>query len=221
MQFDASLLGPSLRRLGDLIAKIPGDVAVCWLGVGVLGLVADVAVRNVGGVAGGIWLVHGLVLTGVQIWITREALLAAGYHPALTIANILSLYLLGILVSLGILLGLLLLVLPGLYVAARWYVAGTVMVLDGGGTGAAIWRAWDLLERHWLTALIIGILMAALTVFPLLVDLSDAPDGGYAFARLLGLNLISAAGIVGGYLAAVAILLSVDPALSEYREIFS
>src|SRR3546814_17160038 len=61
------------------------------------------------------------------------------------IANSLSVYLHGILVGLGVLLGLLFLILPGLYVFARWYLASALLVRDGGGRRAAMQRSWDML----------------------------------------------------------------------------
>src|SRR3546814_1694586 len=71
----------------------------------------------------GILIVYGIVITFVQVWITREAFEQVGITATMPIANSLSVYLQGILVGLGVLLGLLFLILPGLYVFARWYLA--------------------------------------------------------------------------------------------------
>ena len=110
MRFDASLLAPTLRRTRGLIGSIPDAVLICWLGVTVLGVAADVAARAMGDTAAVIWLVHGFLLTFAEIWITREALRAAGCRPALTVAGIFTLYLLSLFVGLGIFFGLLLLI---------------------------------------------------------------------------------------------------------------
>src|SRR3546814_13950415 len=74
------------------------------------------------------------------------------------IANALSVYLQGILGGLGVLLGLLFLILPGLYVFARWYLASALLVRDGGGRRAAMQRSWDMLAVHWPAALGVGLI---------------------------------------------------------------
>ncbi|WP_282947952.1 MULTISPECIES: hypothetical protein [unclassified Sphingopyxis] len=220
MPFDASLLVPTLQRTRSLVERIPHAALICWLGVTVLGAAADVAARAMGGNAAVIWLMHGFGLTFAEIWITREALRAEGCRPVLTFAGIFTLYLLSLIVGLGIFFGLLLFILPGLYFAARWYLAGAILVQEGGGTGAAIWRSWDLLQRHWLTAFVLGLFLGGAALSPLLVDANEMPGTGQAFALLLGFNVISAGGIVGGYIASVALYLNIERPASTLQEIF-
>lgn len=221
MQFDTSLLVPTSRRTGQLVAAMPGTVLVAWLLTAALGMLLDIGIDRVSGSGAWLLLFHGIAQVFVQVWITRDALEHFGYRPYMLIAGALGLYLQSLLVGLGILLGLLLLILPAFYVAARWYLAGILLVLHGGGRRAAMQRSWDMLESHWVSALTLSLLLAIPTLLPLLTLIYPLPFvDNNGFAVLLGLNLVVATGVMGGYLAAVSLLSLIEPATEELQEIF-
>lgn len=222
MQFDASLFGPALRRIGQLIAAMPATIVVAWLLVASLGVMSDASVKLDIGLQLSVAIAYWVILTGVQVWLTGEALTRLGAAPTLGVAQSLSVVLQAILIALGITLGLLLLILPGLYVASRWYLAGSILILDGGSRRAAMERSWRLLEAHWPAALALSIIMAALSVGPFwLADYMSGFFGGEEFLMQFILNLCSSTGIVGGYLAAVALLTVIEPPTRELQKIFS
>ncbi|HEV2600046.1 hypothetical protein [Sphingopyxis sp.] len=222
MQFDASLFGPALRRIGQLIAAMPATIAVAWLLVASLGVMSDASVKLDIGLQLSVAIAYWVILTGVQVWLTGEALTRLGAAPTLGVAQSLGVVLQAILIALGITLGLLLLILPGLYVASRWYLAGSILILDGGGRRAAMERSWRLLEAHWPAALALSIIMAALSVGPFwLAGHMSGFFGGEEFLMQFILNLCSSTGIVGGYLAAVALLTVIEPPTRELQKIFS
>ena len=222
MQFDASLLPSTFRRTWNMIVAMPGAVLVAWLSIATLGVIFDVASERSTGFGGGILFAYGLALTFAQIWITREALEHLGFEPALSVANAPGVYLQGVLVGLGIVLGFLLFVLPGLYVFGRWYLSNTLLILHGGGRRAAMQRSWDMLETRWPAALGVGLIMFVVTLAPLLAEYYPLPFAAeYPFAALLGVNLVSAVGVVSGYLAAVALLVNIEQPASKLQEIFS
>lgn len=222
MQFDASLFGPALRRIGQLIAAMPATIVVAWLLVASLGVLSDASVKLDIGLQLSVAIAYWMILTGVQVWLTGEALTRLGAAPTLGVAQSLSVVLQAILIALGIALGLLLLILPGLYVASRWYLAGSILILDGGGRRAAMERSWRLLEAHWPAALALSIIMAALSVGPFwLAGYMSGFFGGEEFLMQFILNLCSSTGIVGGYLAAVALLTVIEPPTRELQKIFS
>lgn len=221
MQFDASLLLPTFRRIWSVVTAMPLTVLVAWLATAGIGVISDVAIEHSSGFSGGALIFYGIALIFVQVWITREALKHLGFAPALPTANALSVYLQSILVGLGIVAGLLLFVLPGFYISARWYLSNTLLILHGGGRRAAMQRSWDMLETHWLAALGVGLILSIASSLPLLTEFYPLPFAAdYPFATLLGINLMSAIGIVGGYLAAVALLASIESPASELQEIF-
>lgn len=221
MQYDASLLVPTLQRTWDMAIAMPGTILVAWLATATAGLASDVAIERVSGTGSGILVVYGIAITFVQVWITREAFTQVGIAARMPVANALSVYLQGILVGLGVLLGLLLFILPGLYVFARWYLASVLLVRDMGGRRAAMQRSWEMLAMHWPAALGVGLILFLLSVAPLAADLAaPALAAEYGFAWLLATNLVAAIGIVGGYLAAVSLLLNIEQPASTLQEIF-
>lgn len=221
MQFDASLLVPTLRRSWDMAAAMPGTALVGWLATAVAGVASDVAFDRMGDAASFVLIVYGILITFVQVWITREAFEQVGVAPALPVFNSLSVYLQGLLIGLGVLLGLVLFILPGLYVFARWYIASAVLVRDGGGRRAAMQRSWDMLAVHWPAALGVGLILGVLSVAPLVVgEVAPTLVVEYGFGWLVATNLVAAAGIVGGYLAAVSLLLNIEQPAPALREIF-
>lgn len=221
MQWDASLLVPSFRRAWDMVTAMPGTVAVAWLATAVIGVLTDVGIERSSGTGSGILLVYGIATTFVQVWITREALELSGAGPALSLGNWLSVYLQGLLVGLAIIFGLLLLVLPGLYLFARWYLASVVLIREGGGRRAAMGKSWDMLQARWPAALGIGLIMFVLSLAPIAADFAaPALPEQYGFGWIVGTNLVAAIGAVGAYLAAVALYLNIEQPASTLREIF-
>lgn len=221
MQYDASLLVPTLRRTWSMAAAMPRIAVVAWLATAMAGVASDVAIERVGGSGSAILIGYGIAITFIQVWITREALEQAGIVPAMPVANALSVYLQGILVGLGVLLGLVFLVLPGLYIFARWYLAGPLLVREGAGRRAAMQRSWDMLAVHWPAALGVGLILFLLSVAPLAVELSaPALAAEYGLGWLVATNLVAAVGVVGAYLAAVSLLLNIEQPASTLQEIF-
>ncbi|HKX88738.1 MAG TPA: hypothetical protein VJM13_05970 [Sphingopyxis sp.] len=221
MQYDASLLVPTLRRTWDMAAAMPGTSLVAWLATATAGVASDVAIERVSGTGSGILVAYGIAITFVQVWITRQAFRQVGIAATMPVASALSVYLQGILTGLGVLLGLLLFILPGLYVFARWYLASPLLVRDGGGRRAAMRRSWDMLAIHWPTALGVGLILFLLSVAPLMLELAAPPLAAeYGFGWLLATNLAAAIGIVGGYLASVCLLLNIEQPASTLQEIF-
>lgn len=222
MRHDASLLVPTFRRTWDMATAMPATTVVVWLATMVAGVASDVAIDRFAANANLVLIVYGMALCFVQVWITREAFRQNGVTVAMSMTNALSLYLQSILVGLGIFLGSLLLLLPGLYVFARWYLASTLLIREEGGRRAAMQRSWDMLETHWPAALGVGFTLFLLSVAPVVLEIfvSDLADDA-GFGWLVATNLVSSIGIVGGYLAAVALLLNIEQPASTLQEIFS
>ncbi|MBL0767667.1 hypothetical protein JI743_02485 [Sphingopyxis sp. DHUNG17] len=201
--------------------NMPTTASVAWLATATAGIALDVAAARMNSAGSWVLVVYGIVITVIQVWITREALAREGIAAAVPVANSLSVYLQSLLIGLGVLLGLILLVLPGLYVFARWYLAPVLLVRDGGGRRAAMERSWDMLLLHWPAALGVGLIMFVMSVAPLAVELAaPALAAEYGFAWLLATNLVAAVGIVGGYLASVGLLLNIEQPVSTLQEIF-
>ena len=221
MQYDASVLAPTFRRTWNLAVGMPGVFVIAWLATMAAGVISDVAIERSGGTGSGILIAYGIAVTFVQVWITREAFRRSGIEPAMLVANSLSVYLQGLLTGLGIALGLILLILPGLYVFARWYLAAALLVRDQGGRRAAMRRSWEMLAVHWPAALGVGLILFLLSVAPLALEfIAPSLSAEFGFGWLVATNLVSALGIVGAYLASVALLLNIEQRASTLQEIF-
>ncbi len=192
MQFDASLFVPAWRRTWGIAATMPWTVAIAGLLTTALGVLSDIGFEASPEMGSGVSIVYAMALAGVQVWVTGAALERMGAKPALSIINALSLWLQSVLIGLGIILGLLLLILPGLYVAARWPAA-----------------------------LAIALIMFFVSAVPLLLSFYPLPLlSGYEFAVLVAINMVASVGVIGGFLAAVALLTLIEPPTAELQEIF-
>ncbi|KTE15515.1 hypothetical protein [Sphingopyxis sp. H115] len=222
MQFEASLLVPTLRRSWGIVSVMPVTVLIAWLLMTLIGILSDIGIERANDSGSVVLIFYGIAITFVQVWLTREVLERAGVVPRVSIVNSLTVYLQGLFIGLGILVGLLLLVLPGLYLFARWYLASVILIRDGGGRRAAMARSWEMLESHWPAALGVGAILFAMSAAPLALDLyRPSFTNGHEFAWLTMINLLSSAGQVGSYLAAVALLLNIEQPASTLQEIFS
>lgn len=222
MQFDGSMMVPTLRRMGQVVVGMPSTILAALVLHAALGMLSDVGFVRSPGFSIGVLLFIGMAQVFVQVWVVRDALVYFGYRPAMPIAGAFSVYLQSLLIGAGVLLGLILLILPAFYVAARWYLAGTLLILDGGGRRAAMQQSWDLLESRWASALGVMLLLMVPTLAPLFVlfyPLTFVAE--HSFASLFAVNLVAAVGIIGGYLASVSLLSLVHPANAELREVFS
>lgn len=221
MQFDTSLLVPTIRRGRDLVVAAPGVLLVSWVGVAAFGLLSDMASRASDAMGTAAGLTYWAVLGAVDIWITRELLSAAGCRPVLSFSRIHLVWFQYLMVGIGMFLGLVLLVLPAFYIAARFYLSSATLILHGGSASEAMWRSWDMMKAHWCTALIIGLILSAAYVAQFVVSSYLPPaEGGLEFVFQLGMNLVAATGIIGGYVAGVALLLNVERPKNILQEIF-
>jgi hypothetical protein len=109
-----------------------------------------------------------------------EALDAAG-ERVLPAVGAVALYVLGVAV------GLLALVLPGIYLAVRWYFAAQAAVIDGLEPRAALARSGELVEGSWWR--VFGLLLVAGVIFGLIgggLQLAiDATGNGLLYVLLL------------------------------------
>jgi hypothetical protein len=77
----------------------------------------------------------------------------------------------GVLAALGILVGLVLLIVPGLFLLTRWSLVAPVVVLEGKGPGDALGRSWELVRGHsWRVFAVIVITGIATSVLSRIVQ---------------------------------------------------
>ena len=85
-------------------------------------------------------LVGNMAVFGAQVIVTRIAtqrLVSEQLMPRVG-----AFFLLGLLGGIGVLAGLVFAIVPGLYLAARWLVAGPILLIERDGVVAAMRRSW-------------------------------------------------------------------------------
>jgi len=90
--------------------------------------------------------VEGFASLIAQYYVTRFALSAADLVPPDPPARFVSFWGMNIITNIAITLGCLLLVLPGAYLAARWFVAGPIILAEDKTAGEGMSESWELMR---------------------------------------------------------------------------
>lgn len=176
----AGVIGEAIKLYRDHWRHLASIALIVYLVVGLLNLVLVALLGIVGAVLAGaltivgvFWLQGALIRAVEDVRDGRVDLSISetlkGVKPDLgRITGA------GILAGLGIGIGLLLVVVPGLYLITVWSVVIPVIVLERSGVGAAFGRSRTLVTGHgwnvfgviilsWLVLLVVGIVIALIT----------------------------------------------------------
>ena len=106
--------------------------------------------------------------------------------------RLVTLFLAVLLSGAGIALGLVLLIVPGIYVAVRWYFVAQSVVIDGARSAEALRGSWRLTDGYWfrtfgvvLLANVVAFLPASLIVLPLQALAESADRQAIALAGMI------------------------------------
>lgn len=164
-----------------------------------------------------------LVISGAtiafQFAITRRLLDRMGY-PLPGKPRGLAFVGLGIVAGLGIVLGLLLLVVPGLILLVRWSLSTPILISSEQGVFDSLRDSWHGTKGHFW-AIVVSLIVVYLPGIALFIaGVIAAELSGSAYAGYLVANLAFNTAMVGGWIATVAIfsLLNQSPAVAEVFE---
>ncbi|MES2096170.1 MAG: hypothetical protein V4459_05375 [Pseudomonadota bacterium] len=135
--------GQLVRQTFDLLFGDLAVVLIAMVAMTVVSTLADISASPVAAFIGLPWLV-------VQFAMTRRLVDRQGLRVADRRAGFGSFFLVGLLTGLGSLLGLVCLVLPGIYLAARWSMSDAVLFAENEGSGNAIGRSWAATNGHMI-----------------------------------------------------------------------
>ena len=78
---------------------------------------------------------------------------------------------LGILVGLGMILGFMLLIIPGIFIALGWSIAAPVLIVEGKGITDSISRSWELTKgyKRWILLLVIILIVISTIISAVLI----------------------------------------------------
>jgi hypothetical protein len=111
-----------------------------------------------------------------------------------------------LLLSLGVALGILLLVVPGIYLMVAWMLATQIVMLEGIAGPSALSRSRDLLKGHMLRAL--GIFIVAAIIVSILQGVLQILLSGVPVVRGVANALVQSVGLA--FYTAVGVVLYFD-----------
>ncbi|NUR45557.1 MAG: hypothetical protein HOP91_05305 [Sphingomonas sp.] len=164
----------------------------------------------------------GFLSLAMQLFLTRAALQQAGVIGPKAPAKFLSFWGMTIVSSIAIVLGCILLLLPGIYLAARWMIAGPAIIGEDLSAGAGMRQSWERTrESVWSIAgalvLVVGGGFVAATIPISVYGEGQAPLIVTAIAYLFAFT-----GSVCGWLMAVgAYEMLGGPRQEELAEVFA
>jgi hypothetical protein len=148
-------LGQLASEFSDLLREAAGPVVLAFAGLTGSYVAFDMLVPA----DAQLGLQSALSIVGIIVAyaLTRALLVAAGSNAAQRVGGYIGL---GILTGIGIALGLLLLIVPGLILAARWTLAAPILLAEDATIGEAMSRSWAATAAHWGKLLVAQLLVA-------------------------------------------------------------
>jgi len=170
--------------------------------------------------------IGGVAQFAAQVIVTRSAMQRRTIGDLAP--NVAGFFLLNLLSTIGVLAGLALLILPGLYLAARWLVAGPVLLIEREGAIAAIRHSWRLTAPiAWPLVSLLALLWAP----PLLVAFGGGVLSGLAFEEAVSqtsdltvsalVYAVMSVVSVASWLAAVATYDLLCPRVDPLEDVFA
>jgi len=177
-------IGNILDELRMLAGKHAGMLAGCMLGIGGAYTAIDWLSLQLDddGAGGMMEILVGLIIGIYVQYAVTERLLAdrLSLRGAPPVRRYGVLFVASLLIGIGLLLGLVMLVLPALYLSARWMIATPMIVEDNvaGGSGfEALKQSWQtsapFVPAFLLATLLYGVIIVASEAVPLVTDFAD------------------------------------------------
>ena len=217
--FDTSMI---LRRTCEMVRLAPGAALIFWLALALPttalsvlpGGGSDARFAFVGGIIGifGQFIVSGRVARRAGLMQADNVPGRAGSYALLSIVS-----------GLAILLGIFLLVLPGLYLLARWSIGVPIVVAEGKGMGAALGGSWTRTRGKAVPICLAFLVVGTGLVASVVLDLFLIPEYGPAPpVPMLASNLLAYGSTVLSWFLAMAIYsFSAREASPQLEQIFA
>ena len=208
-------VGEIFARLGDVLRENIGPLAGCVVGLTAVNVALDSISTGTGTT-----LPAGIASLAAQYYLTASSLERLGLREPGGRNRFGAFWGLNILSGLGILLGYIVLILPGLYLSARWVAASAALLTEDEGVNNAMGRSWEITQPSvWpiIGALLVIFVPACLAGFGLaFLFQAWLPVVG---SVLMYVFITSALTI--SWLAGVAIYSLLKPGVSQLAEVFA
>lgn len=130
-------VGEIFGQLGMLLRDNSGIVLACIVGLTLLNLLLDRAGSNSGST-----FFAGIASFFAQYMLTTKALDRLNLRESS--GRVIAFWGINLLSNLGIILGFVLLIIPGLFLAARWTAANAALLAEDEGVTSALGRSWAM-----------------------------------------------------------------------------
>ena len=215
--------GDILTRTSQLLGANATRVAPALLILVAGGMVLDSGLAGEGA-EGAVYFAVSMATLAAQYWLTRAALRDLGYGVAHR-SRFLAFFGMSVVYTVGVLLGLILVVVPGIILLARWAIGAPALLASGDGVFDCLARSWRETGQHFWP--ILGVLAAiylpgwlAFVLFAPGFEVVTVSFGSSAFWLAVGAsNLALNAALIAGWYASVAIFTLINPS-QRVAEIF-
>lgn len=160
----------------------------------------------------------GIVSIGVQYWLIRQALERRDRLDGR--AGFGSLFGLNLLSGLAIIAGVLLLIVPGIYLMARWSAADAALLSEGEGVSAALGKSWEMTASH-IWPILGALLVVYVPVFGVSFALAFTMGDTIPLVTSGITNLLIFTGVAFAWLMGVAIYTLLEPKTDTLAEVFA
>lgn len=206
--------------VGDIFAetsRLFGENAGLAIG-SVGGLTVLNMLTDLGQLGNGANLLSAIVSMGLQYWLIRQMLEQRSMLDGR--AGFGSFFGVNFLSGLAILLGFLLLIVPGVFLAARWSAADAALLSEGEGVSAALGKSWEMTAPH-VWPIVGALLVVYVPAFALGMGLSISM--GDAMPILISgiANLAVFTGSVVAWLMGVAVYTLLQPGTDMLADVFA
>jgi hypothetical protein len=201
-------------RLGELMRENAGLAAGCVVGLVGVNIALDLTIGDTGALPAGI---ASLV---AQYALVRTALDRRGLRDESGRNGIGAFWGVNILSGLGILLGYVLLIVPGVFLSVRWSIASAALLAEEQSVSGALGESWALTRpSQWsilavLLVIFVPAVVVGIGIFAILIDLQPLLS-----SLILYVLLFSA--FVSSWLLSVALYSLLRPGQDHLSEIFS
>lgn len=220
LQFNARLVAPVVRDTFANMAANSGTFGMIYAAATTAGVCLDLG-NGLGEAATLLSLAFVFFQLFLQACIILAILQCGGHVTRSRQWRIASLFGIGIITGFGILVGLLVLILPGLFLVGRWYIAAPILFAEDISVSEAVRASWDRTEEHWLACTVIAILAFVMQAGPIVASLYLLEESGTVpIAVVVASNALSQGAWVFGIAAAATMYLTIGRRTRRSEEIF-
>ncbi len=165
----------------------------------------------------------------VQYYVIRRLVDQNELRSADRLGGFVAFFIAGLLTGLAMILGLVLLILPGIYLNARWTLVDAVVVAENRSATDAMGRSWEATKGNVLPIILAGLVISipAVIGIVLLFAVAAGTQGDINQSVNLGLSaainvMLYASQVVGWYFGvALYQMLLGEPAKAQLGEVFA